>query len=116
MKLVVAGGRDIFDVAFIHGAINDYPHVIDMVITGGASGVDAIAHTIAREHGLPTRVFPADWRLGRRAGPLRNKQMAEEGDALLAIWDGASRGTKNMIDEMRALGKPVVVVIYPEKD
>jgi len=41
---------------------------------------------------------------------MRNREMAKYADCLLAIWDGISTGTGNMIYEMRALGKPVKVV------
>ena len=46
-------------------------------------------------------------RYGRKAGILRNRKMAKYADALIAVWDGLSRGTANMIAEMEALGKPV---------
>lgn len=56
--------------------------------------------------------FPADWeKFGKVAGHIRNKQMAEEGDALLLIWDGESKGSANMKDNMIKLGKPVYEVI-----
>lgn len=59
---------------------------------------------------IPVKRFPADWdRHGRAAGPIRNCQMAQYADALIAIWDGKSRGTKNMIDEMNKCGKPVLI-------
>ena len=59
------------------------------------------------------RVFPADWdKYGKRAGYLRNVQMAEYADALLAFWDGESRGTKNMIDEALSRGLKVGVKRY----
>ncbi len=52
--------------------------------------------------------FPADWDTnGRSAGPIRNKQMAEYGDALLLIWDGKSAGSRNMKETMEKLNKPV---------
>jgi hypothetical protein len=54
--------------------------------------------------------FPADWdRFGRSAGPKRNKQMAEYGDALIAVWDGESRGTKTMIEFARERGLQVYI-------
>ena len=54
--------------------------------------------------------FEPDWdRYGRGAGFRRNTEMAEHADALVAVWDGASRGTKHMIDTMRRLGKKVYV-------
>ena len=59
--------------------------------------------------------FPADWKVyGKQAGPVRNRQMLnyakEEQGALLAFWDGKSRGTKNMIDIAKDAGIIVKVV------
>lgn len=56
--------------------------------------------------------FPADWKAhGKAAGPIRNKQMAEYADALLLIWDGESKGSASMKNEMLKLNKPVYEVI-----
>ena len=56
-------------------------------------------------------MFNADWnKHGRAAGPMRNKQMADYADVLIAVWDGQSKGTKNMIDQMNKLNKPVFIV------
>ena len=51
-----------------------------------------------------------DWaKFGKAAGPIRNKTMAENGDALIAVWDGTSRGTKSMIDLAQKLGLKVFI-------
>jgi hypothetical protein len=76
------------------------------VISGCAQGVDKIAAEIAREFGLEVIEMPADWkRHGKRAGFIRNEEMAQVGDGLLAIWDGKSNGTRHMINTMREMGK-----------
>jgi hypothetical protein len=57
--------------------------------------------------------FPPDWKkYGKSAGYRRNKEMAEVADALVAFWDGKSKGTANMIDLMRKAGKPLKIVYY----
>ncbi len=44
-------------------------------------------------------MYPAAWdTYGLKAGYIRNEEMADNADALIAIWDGKSRGTKHMID------------------
>lgn len=61
---------------------------------------------------IPVKQFPADWdQFGKAAGHIRNKQMAEYADALVAVWDGKSPGTKNMITTMQSLNKPVYIYI-----
>lgn len=91
---------------------------ITEVISGGAEGVDSEAQHFASHmghDGTPFKLFSADWKKhGRAAGPIRNKQMAEYGHALLLIWDGESRGSFNMKQEMLKLKKPVFEVIVRE--
>lgn len=112
MKLVIAGGRDITDMNLLVEALNAFGKLGDIkqVVSGMAPGVDTLGHQWATKCGIPVKEFPADWdRLGRAAGPIRNKEMAIYSDMLLAIWDGKSRGTKNMIDHMNRLKKPVYI-------
>ncbi|GAA4139709.1 hypothetical protein GCM10022216_18100 [Sphingobacterium kyonggiense] len=52
----------------------------------------------AQCNGIPIKQFPADWSQGKKAGYLRNKQMAKYATHLIAICDGESKGTKNIID------------------
>lgn len=67
----------------------------------------------ARERGFQLRRFPADWEQhGKSAGHIRNAKMADNADALIAFWDGESKGTKNMIDNARRKGLAVRVIQY----
>jgi len=75
------------------------------VVSVGAAGVDSLGERWARENGIPVKRSPADWKAhGRAAGPIRNRQMVEYADALIALWDGTSRGAANMIGEAKARG------------
>jgi hypothetical protein len=77
---------------------------ISLVVSGMARGADKFGEVWAGMNNVPIKRFPADWdKHGKAAGFIRNKQMADNADALIAIWDGASRGTKNMI-ELAELG------------
>ena len=83
---------------------------ISEVVSGGARGIDQLGEAWAFTGNVPLRQFRPDWKgLGLRAGYERNKQMGDYADALIAVWDGQSRGTKQMIEYMKSLGKPVVV-------
>jgi hypothetical protein len=67
----------------------------------------------AQDEGFALEVYPAQWKkLGKQAGYRRNEQMAEVADALIAFWDGESKGTKHMIDIMNNKGLPTKVVNY----
>ena len=122
-KLVVAGTRSFNDYEMLHDAVfatlvaNAYwGKFRPEIVSGGAPGADTLAIRYATEASIPFKVFPADWnKYGKSAGPIRNKQMAEYADAAIVFWNGKSRGTQNMIQQMRELGKPVEVVIYPKE-
>lgn len=83
------------------------------IVSGGASGADALGERYARERGYSLKIFPAEWKqYGRKAGPIRNRQMAEYADALLAYWDGKSRGTAGMIELAKEYGLKIGVKLY----
>lgn len=121
IKLVVAGSRTFVSAKYwdlLWQTIDEMrqKYEISEIVHGGARGIDAWAAWYAQTYHLPLKTFPAYWKLhGLKAGPLRNKEMAEYGDALLAVWDGKSRGTANMIDQMKLLQKPVHEIIANEK-
>lgn len=117
LRLIIAGSRTIppEGYAAIDRAITK-PHVITEIVSGKAKGADALGEKWANRHRIPIKQFPAQWEVyGRLAGRMRNRQMAQYGDALLAVWDGKSRGTGNMIFEMREVGKPVRILEWPCK-
>lgn len=112
MKVIIAGTRTIEDPAVIEIAINasGWRDLIMEVVVGGAKGVDHNAELWAARNNIPFTVFNADWRAhGKAAGPIRNSKMAEYADALIAVWDGVSKGTEDMIRKMRAKGSPAYV-------
>lgn len=110
MKVIVAGGRDFNDFDVVANAIVESKFIITEIVSGCAAGVDTLGEIYAAENDIPVKKFPADWKKnGRSAGPIRNGQMAEYADALVAVWDGVSRGTKNMIDQATARGRQVHV-------
>ena len=99
MRVIIAGGRDVTDYSYVLDAVNESKFDITTVVSGGASGVDSLGERYAKENKIKLEIFPADWnKHGKAAGPIRNREMANTADALIAIWDGISRGTKNMIE------------------
>lgn len=111
MRVIIAGGRDYHNYEALLDAIVDCNFNIQTVISGGAKGVDALGERYAESADVPLKIYPADWeKHGRAAGPIRNRKMAENADALIALWDGQSRGTKNMIETATKLG--LLVYVY----
>jgi len=100
MKLIIAGSRGIDDYDRVADAVDASGYAPDEVVSGTARGVDTLGERWAREHGVPVRRMPADWdEHGRAAGPIRNREMAAYGDALVAVWDEQSAGTRSMLRE-----------------
>ena len=100
MKVIVAGSRDIDDYDRVAEAIAASGYDVTELVSGTARGVDELGERWAHEHGVPVTRMPADWdRYGKAAGPKRNAQMAAYGDALVAVWDGQSAGTRSMLRE-----------------
>lgn len=113
MKIVVAGSRNMPDAAEkVDSALrmSGWYYRVNVIVSGGSGNVDLAGEVWGREHGCVVRRFSADWgKHGKAAGPIRNRQMAEYSDALVAVWDGESKGTTNMILEMHRLNKPVFI-------
>ena len=111
MKTIIAGSRYIADYSLIASAIEESGIRPTLVISGTAAGVDTLGERWAEENGIPVERFPADWaKYGKSAGYQRNLLMAEKAEALIAVWDGQSRGTKHMIDIARRAGLQVHVL------
>ena len=92
------------------------------IVSGSASGADTLGEQFANEFSLNLKCFPANWdRYGRRAGYMRNVEMAEFASdkengmaygALIAFWDGKSKGTKHMIDTAKKAKMDVHIISY----
>lgn len=116
MKLIIAGSRDL-NVNSIFGMLvnlRDTSPLLQQateIVSGGATGVDTSALIFADAMNLDCTVFRALWhKYGKAAGPMRNQEMAQYADAAIVIMKkGGSRGSLNMISEMKKLNKPVEI-------
>ena len=117
-KVIIAGGRHFNDYELLKEKCDYYlqnkireGRVV--IVSGHATGADSLGERYAQERGLECEQYPADRKThGRAAGPIRNAQMAEVADALIAFWDGQSRGTSSMINLAKSKGLKVAVVRY----
>lgn len=113
MKVIIAGSRTIDSYRVVDDAIKEAAFPIAEVVAGGAPGVDALAERWAVINEIPLKLFPAEWgSWGSAAGFYRNRQMAEYADALIAVWDGKSKGTANMIEQAKMRGLKIFVKIF----
>ena len=117
IKVIIAGTRDFNDYALLKKDVDYFlqdfnPSKIE-IVSGNARGADKLGERYAKEHNLPVKLFPANWdKYGKRAGYLRNQEMANYADVLIAFWDEKSKGTKHMIDIAKKQGLTVIVVGY----
>lgn len=129
MKTIIAGGRDFSDYELLKAKCDYYlgsqpeveivsgrchKGVLTFVADDGTKvyGADGLGERYAKERGLSVKYFPADWSLGKIAGPLRNARMAFYADALIAFHDGVSRGTNDMITKAAEKGLKIKTVFY----
>lgn len=110
MKVIIAGSRDAVSYHLVVDAVAESGFIIDQVISGGARGADRLGEAYAKNNGIELLIMKADWdKFGKSAGYRRNEDMAKVGNALIAIWDGESRGTMHMIEIAKRAGLPVFI-------
>jgi hypothetical protein len=111
MLILACGSRHYTDRDAIRRALLQFWPSCDgqgyEVIHGAARGADTLFAEEASRMGARVRAFPADWSLGRRAGPLRTMRMFEE-QPHLVLAAGEGRGTQIAVDEAERRGVPVV--------
>lgn len=123
MKLIIAGGRDFEDKDLATMEFNKFCAELNVdlskgepvmeIASGGARGADRVGEYVALLHRIPVKKFIPDWNgLGKKAGHVRNAEMGDYADALLAFWDKKSKGTENMIKVAKRKGLHVKVVYY----
>ena len=114
MKVIIAGDRTYTDYSEFLSIMRSYlpTMTITEIVSGGAKGADKMGEQYASEYEVPLKVFPANWeQYGKAAGPIRNKQMADYADALIAFIKPGSKGTLDMVTQ--AARKPLdLIVIY----
>jgi len=118
MRTIIAGGRDFDDLPWMALCLDELQQhgwSITEVVSGVAKGADITGEEWAHDTEISIKQFPADWETnGKAAGPIRNTKMADYAEALVAFWDGNSRGTKHMIDTAVKKGLYVKVFLYEE--
>lgn len=112
MKYIIAGGRDFNNGVITRYILSQFTD-IDEIVSGNARGADTQGRLYAEQYNIPYTLFPAQWdTFGKSAGYIRNAEMADYADALIAFWDGKSKGTSHMIKTMKIKNKPYWVYNY----
>lgn len=115
LNLAVIGSRDFYDYSLVTHYLNliNIKHKGDFkIISGGARGADSLAIKYAKAYSVPYKEYIPDWSIGKHAGFLRNKLIIDDCDAVLAFWDGRSKGTAHSMSLAEKQNKPIKVVRY----
>jgi hypothetical protein len=108
MKAAIIGSRSISDALALEKLLEPHRDRITEVISGGATGVDTLADSWAKQHGKALTVIRPDYERHGRAAPLiRNRQIVKEAEEVFILWDGRSKGTANTRKEAVRRGKPI---------
>lgn len=111
MKILVCGGRDFNDVAYLEEVLNGILAIskVDIIIEGEAKGADTLARNWADKNNISVDKYPADWdKNGKSAGFKRNEQMLIEGKPDLVVAFPGGNGTRHMIKIAKKHGFPVL--------
>lgn len=113
-KVIVAGTRTFNDYDLLKYKLDIYlSNLSDIcIVSGGSRGADHLGEIYSKERGYNLEVYPADWSLGKKAGYIRNEEMAKIAQYLVVFWDGKSRGTYNMIELAKKYKLKIKMVRY----
>ena len=111
MKVAVIGSRGFTNYELVKETLSKLE--ITLIVSGGAKGADTLGEQYAKENNIPTKIFLPDWtKHGKCAGMLRNTDIINEADIVVAFWDKSSKGTLDSITKSKKLGKPTYVITF----
>ena len=112
MKIAIVGSRGLKNSELLEKALNPYLNKISLMVSGGAKGTDKLAEIWALNNDIPTKIFLPDFKsYGRGAYRMRNLEIVNNSDLILAFWDGVSTGTKMTI-ELAKKAKKSINIFY----
>jgi len=128
LRIAIVGSRDINDMGwfkdFVHYGVleeiegpNTYQAIT--IISGGARGVDTLARDYAHAMDSDFIMFKPYHLIDNKVPYepkyffVRNKQIVDNSDVVIAVWDGKSKGTEDVIRYSKKRKKPLYVVEYP---
>jgi len=112
MRAIICGTRNFDDYTLLEATLYELNWDIDCVLSGEHKGADRLGEKYAKAYGFQIERFPLDKDDNDSARYIRNATMIKRADALIAFWDGNSRGTWNLIKMARGKRLKTKVVIY----
>lgn len=119
MKLAIVGSTNFNDYEYFCQKLEENFNMqdeVEEIVSGGARGADSLAKRYAFENSITYVEYPAEWHIyGKAAGPVRNRQIVDRADVVIAFWDWKSLGTKHTIETAKNFNKRVVVENVEDK-
>ncbi len=111
MKIAVVGSRTFDNYELLCLELDKLE--VTEIISGGAAGADSLGEKYAVECEIPIKIFKPDWnRYGKKAGMIRNSDIVDNCDILIAFWNGHSNGTKDSINKAKIVNKHYKTIIF----
>lgn len=114
MIVAVIGSRSFNNFEVLEQTLNNIHQIqsIDLIVSGGARGADTLAEQYASKYGIETLIIYPDYeQYPSYAAPMiRNSDIIQESDHVVAFWDYKSPGTKDAISKARKLHKKVTII------
>lgn len=114
-SIIIAGSRGFNDYNLLKQKLDEVRKTIGKfeIVSGTAKGADSLGEQYAKEFDMPVIRFPAKWDIhGKKAGYLRNEDMAKYADACIVFWDGESKGTQHMINLAKQYKLSLAIINY----
>ena len=109
MKVAVIGSRTFDDYTLMSDTLKRIN--ITKIISGGALGADILAERYAKEQNIETKIFLPDWeKYGKKAGFIRNTDIINECELVVAFWNQTSKGTLDSINKAKLLNKKIIII------
>lgn len=113
IRIGVIGSRSFNDYELLKRVLDDYLGKVWLVVSGGANGADKLGEKWANENNIKTCIHYPDWnKHGKAAGFIRNNDIINDSDLVIAFWDGLSRGTEHSINLCKKMGKKCVIIYF----
>lgn len=109
MNVAVIGSRSFNDYDLVKNTLKLIK--IDLLISGHAKGADTLGERYADENNIPKKIFLPDWeKHGKAAGMIRNTDIIENAEFIIAFWDGSSKGTLDSMNKATKLNKKILII------
>ena len=115
INIAIGGSRRFTDYDFFKEELNKILAELEYdkikLISGGAIGTDKLAERFAEESSIAIEIIVPQWRnYGKASAVIRNKQIVELADVVIAFWDGKSKGTISLIRYAKKMNKRLIII------